>query len=176
MSSGMGTRKFASNAAEERVRERLLVIPPEGKSHGSSRVLDGSVLGMMFLFFLFILSQIEMPTVPFGARWVSEQIASTAVFETEVERSQPIAAEVAEMPAPPPIVELVVPQATEVPSLASASKAYTVKLGDTLSGIAGKNWPTVCEQNNLGNCNLIYPGQVIELPPPLTPHGKGEAP
>lgn len=42
-----------------------------------------------------------------------------------------------------------------------AASLYTVKPGDTLSGIVGARWPTVCEANHLVNCNLIYPGEVI---------------
>lgn len=42
-----------------------------------------------------------------------------------------------------------------------AASLYTVKPGDTLWGIAGNQWPTVCEQNHISNCNLIYPGQQI---------------
>ena len=46
----------------------------------------------------------------------------------------------------------------------SSSKQYTVKSGDTLSGIAAKlgvsvNW--LANKNNIANTNLIYVGQVI---------------
>lgn len=46
----------------------------------------------------------------------------------------------------------------------SSSKQYTVKSGDTLSGIAAKlgvsvNW--LASKNNIANTNLIYVGQVI---------------
>lgn len=40
---------------------------------------------------------------------------------------------------------------------------YTVKPGDTLWGIAGNNWPAVCADNHIRDCNLIYPGQVLTL-------------
>lgn len=44
---------------------------------------------------------------------------------------------------------------------------YTVKSGDTLSGICAKygaNWKKVAEYNNLKNPNLIYVGQKIKIP------------
>ena len=43
---------------------------------------------------------------------------------------------------------------------------YTVKSGDTLSGICsryGVNWKTVASYNNLKNPNLIFPGQQIRI-------------
>lgn len=50
---------------------------------------------------------------------------------------------------------------------ASTNKAYTVKSGDTLSGVASKNGTTVEALQNLNsikNANLINIGQVIKLP------------
>lgn len=44
---------------------------------------------------------------------------------------------------------------------------YTVKSGDTLSGICaryGANWKKVAEYNKLKNPNLIYPNQKIKIP------------
>lgn len=44
---------------------------------------------------------------------------------------------------------------------------YTVKSGDTLSGICSKygaNWKKVAEYNNLKDPHLIYPGQKIRIP------------
>lgn len=44
---------------------------------------------------------------------------------------------------------------------------YTVKSGDTLSGICsryGANWKNVASYNGLKNPNLIYPGQKIKIP------------
>ena len=38
---------------------------------------------------------------------------------------------------------------------------YTVKPGDTLWGLVGNSWPTVCEQNELKDCNLIYPDEKL---------------
>jgi LysM repeat protein len=48
-------------------------------------------------------------------------------------------------------------------ALLLAAEMYTVKSGDTLSGIAGNAWPIVCADNHIRDCNLIYPGQVIDL-------------
>lgn len=49
----------------------------------------------------------------------------------------------------------------------SSKNTYTVKKGDTLSGIASKHKTTVSnlvKLNNIGNPNLIHPGQKIKLP------------
>lgn len=43
-----------------------------------------------------------------------------------------------------------------------AAHLYTVKAGDTLWGIVGNRWPVVCEENRISDCNLIYPGEVID--------------
>lgn len=46
-------------------------------------------------------------------------------------------------------------------------RTYTVKRGDTLSGIAAKfgtTWQTLQKMNGIANANLINPGQVIRLP------------
>lgn len=50
---------------------------------------------------------------------------------------------------------------------ASAGKTYTVKSGDTLSGIAAKYGTTyqkLASYNGISNPNLIHPGQVIRIP------------
>lgn len=44
---------------------------------------------------------------------------------------------------------------------------YTVKSGDTLSGICSKygaNWKNVASYNNIKDPNLIYPNQIIKIP------------
>lgn len=49
---------------------------------------------------------------------------------------------------------------------ANVTKTYTVKSGDTLSGIASKYKTTVAKlvkDNNIKNANLIYPGQKIVI-------------
>ena len=46
----------------------------------------------------------------------------------------------------------------------SSSRTYTVRSGDTLSGIAsrlGVSWYSLKANNGIGNANLIYPGQVL---------------
>lgn len=51
--------------------------------------------------------------------------------------------------------------------ISTTAKTYTVKRGDTLSGIASKYGTTVAklvELNGIKNANLIYTGQVIKLP------------
>lgn len=50
--------------------------------------------------------------------------------------------------------------------LGAASRTYTVKSGDTLSGIAaryGTTWQALQAKNGLSNPNLIYPGQVLRI-------------
>lgn len=47
---------------------------------------------------------------------------------------------------------------------ASSKKTYTVRSGDTLSGIAAKygtDYRTLAKANELANPNVIYPGQVL---------------
>ena len=44
---------------------------------------------------------------------------------------------------------------------------YTVKKGDTLSGIAkiyGTSWKTLQQYNHIDNADRIYVGQVIRVP------------
>ncbi len=43
------------------------------------------------------------------------------------------------------------------------AEVYTVKAGDTLSKVAGKNWKAVCQVNNLKDCSKIFVGQRLEL-------------
>lgn len=50
---------------------------------------------------------------------------------------------------------------------ASAGRVYTVKAGDTLSGIAAKygtSYQVLAQINGIANPNLIYAGQTIKLP------------
>lgn len=46
----------------------------------------------------------------------------------------------------------------------SSTRAYTVRSGDTLSGIAsrlGTSWTSLKAKNGIANANLIYPGQIL---------------
>lgn len=48
----------------------------------------------------------------------------------------------------------------------SAGRTYTVRRGDTLSGIAsryGTSWQALARKNGIANANRIYPGQVIRI-------------
>lgn len=66
------------------------------------------------------------------------------------------------------------------PAPAPAGGSYTVKAGDTLSGIAaqyGTSWQTLQAINGLPNPDKIYPGQVLKVPggaaptpPPVNTH------
>lgn len=69
--------------------------------------------------------------------------------------SKPAPAPAPSKPAPKPVVKPAPKPAT-----------YTVKGGDTLSGIAaahGTSWQELQRINGLANPNLIYPGQVLKL-------------
>ena len=59
-------------------------------------------------------------------------------------------------------------QVLQLPGGAQADPgSYTVRAGDTLSGIAsglGTNWQTLSRLNSLGDPNMIYPGQVLRTP------------
>ena len=49
---------------------------------------------------------------------------------------------------------------------APAKRTYTVRAGDTLSGIAarfGTSWQALAQKNGIANANLIYPGQVLKI-------------
>jgi nucleoid-associated protein YgaU len=49
---------------------------------------------------------------------------------------------------------------------ASSRKTYTVKSGDTLSGIAAKygtSWQRLADINGISNPDVIYPGQVLTI-------------
>ena len=64
-------------------------------------------------------------------------------------------------PAPGPQPEPPAPAPAPLPG------TYTVRAGDTLSGIAarhGTTWQTLARLNNIPNPDLIHPGQVLTLP------------
>ena len=59
--------------------------------------------------------------------------------------------------------EPTVPEAT----VSKAETVYTVKAGDTLSGIAGKfgtTYQELAKYNGIANPNIIFPGQKIKIP------------
>lgn len=59
------------------------------------------------------------------------------------------------------------PKPAPAPKPAPKPGTYTVKSGDTLSGIAaahGTSWQELQRINGLANANLIFPGQVLKLP------------
>ena len=67
-------------------------------------------------------------------------------------------------PAPAPAPK---PKPAPAPKPAAKPGTYTVKSGDTLSGIAsrfGTSWQELQRINGLANANLIFPGQVLKLP------------
>ena len=67
-------------------------------------------------------------------------------------------------PAPAPAPK---PKPAPKPAPKPKPGTYTVKSGDTLSGIAarfGTSWQELQRINGLANANLIFPGQVLKLP------------
>lgn len=57
-------------------------------------------------------------------------------------------------------------QVLKIDGAATAAKTYTVKSGDTLSGIAAKYGTTyqhLAQINGIGNPDLIHPGQVLKI-------------
>lgn len=55
-------------------------------------------------------------------------------------------------------------QALKISGSQASSRTYTVRSGDTLSGIAsrlGVSWYSLKAKNGISNANLIYPGQVL---------------
>ena len=49
-------------------------------------------------------------------------------------------------------------------SNANVNSFYTVRSGDTLSGLFGNNWRAVAEYNNISNPDVIFVGQSIGIP------------
>ncbi|CUP44968.1 N-acetylmuramoyl-L-alanine amidase sle1 precursor [[Eubacterium] contortum] len=57
-------------------------------------------------------------------------------------------------------------QVIKIDGAAASAKTYTVKSGDTLSGIAAKyntTYQRLAQINGICNPNLIHPGQVLKL-------------
>lgn len=82
------------------------------------------------------------------------------VFNGTLEQLQKYGAAGAVTPTPNPTPP---PQ----PAPPTSTGTYTVKSGDTLSGIAsqyGTTWQALAASNGLSNPNLIYPGQILRVP------------
>ena len=72
--------------------------------------------------------------------------------------------------AAPPNYPTAVPYPTAAPPTTVGS--YTVQRGDTLSGIAARyntTTATLAQMNNIVNPNLIYAGQVLQVPTASAP-------
>lgn len=68
---------------------------------------------------------------------------------------------------------LKIPGTSSGSSSSGSSTTYTVKSGDTLSGIGAKlgvDWKQIANANNISSPYTIYPGQVLKIP------GKGSSP
>jgi LysM repeat protein len=105
----------------------------------------------------------------------SKVSASTAVVADSVSAPAPVATPAPTKPTPTPTVSpSPTPRPTTSPtptpsptSSASGSKTYTVKSGDTLSGIASRFGTTsriLMDLNSISNANLIKIGQILKLP------------
>lgn len=63
--------------------------------------------------------------------------------------------------------EIRIPDSGTAPAPAKKDKVYTVKKGDTLSGIASKygtTYQTLAKYNGIADPSLIFPGQKIKIP------------
>jgi len=70
---------------------------------------------------------------------------------------------------PPTPTPTATPTPTPPPTPTLAPMVYIVQPGDTLRSIASQFGTTadlLCTFNNLPNCNLIYPGQLLLIPIP----------
>ncbi len=81
--------------------------------------------------------------------------------------------------APPPPMGAPQPTLPEMPPVAArpmpkvGPSKYTVKPGDTLTTIAkhfGMSWQALAAINQIAAPNLIHPGQVLVIPPPMPAH------
>lgn len=107
------------------------------------------------------VSEVPVSEVPVSEVPVSE-VPESAVSESEV--PEPIASE-SETPKPEPATPK--PETPKPKPIATSSKKYTVRSGDTLHGIASKHKLTVAQiaaANKITNINLIRVGQVLNIP------------
>ena len=75
---------------------------------------------------------------------------------------------------PNAVTALIVPAVaiTSAPAPAPSATTYTISSGDTISGVAavaGVSVQTVLDANGLGWSSIIYPGQVLTVPAPISP-------
>ncbi|MBI5929420.1 MAG: LysM peptidoglycan-binding domain-containing protein [Chloroflexi bacterium] len=73
---------------------------------------------------------------------------------------------------PPPTNPTPAPPTNPTPAPPTTGTTYTVQRGDTLSAIArrfGVTVQAIASANNIANPNLIYPGQVLNIPGATTP-------
>lgn len=148
---GQGAPQNASKAEQIRVAENVLA----GQGWGAWPACSAQ-LGLT-----------EGPTL--------RDAAPQAQEVTQVQEQAQAAPVEAAPAAPAPVAEPApAPQATaevqtEYVAPAAASGQYTVKAGDTLSSIAasyGTTWQQLhaANANTVADANLIYPGQVLEIP------------
>lgn len=94
--------------------------------------------------------------------------AAAPVQETKTEQAAPVQqAAPAQTEYTAPVQQA--PAQVEYSAPAASAGTYTVNAGDTLAAIAsahGLSWETLADANasTVSNPNLIYPGQVLEIP------------
>ena len=84
--------------------------------------------------------------------------------KAEYDKAAQEAAGRASTPAPAPKAPAPAPAPKATPA---AKRTYTVKKGDTLSGIGekyGVSWKKIAQENNIDNPDLIFPGQKFDIP------------
>lgn len=117
-----------------------------GQSSGDSpfeaRLQSGLIATMLLIVLMFFTFEADMPQA-----FLQERV-HVAAQEAEVQ----------------PSAVVIIPQATEAFDAVPAATTYAVKAGDTLWGLVGHDWTSVCQENRIENCNLIRPGQIITVP------------
>ncbi len=147
---------------------------------GERNVAQFVLIGLMGLAFAaIVLARLSMTPAPGsdGDPGVvgAQATASASAGETARPTQEPVAATTAPQrtlvptevePTPPTEPEA---SATAAPSVAPSERpaTYTVKSGDTLSGIAdefGTTWQEIAKLNKLENPGRLRVGQVLQLP------------
>lgn len=151
---GSGSAQGASKAEQIRVAENVLA----GQGKGAWPVCGKGLSGAG-----------NTTSAP-AAETQTQQAAPQAAAPAQTEQAAPAQAEQA-APAQTEYTAPVqqAPAQVEYTAPAASAGTYTVNAGDTLAGIAaahGVSWETLADANasTVSNPNLIYPGQVLEIP------------
>lgn len=156
----------------------ILAIPLLRGERGLTQFVLVGLMGLAFA--AIVLARVSMTATTPGGGGGSEAVgagatASATAGTTARPTEEPVAATTAPQrtlvptevePTPTTAAE---PTATAAPSAApsSAPATYTVKSGDTLSGIAdefGTTWQEIAKLNDLEDPGRLHVGQVLQLP------------